>query len=182
MILGNILIVENNNLKTDEIKKILYFKVTDIWKRFCEKHSLLFEMTCDEYTLLLKSEIEKLEDNVSSKEKLISEINGLDRLREEIITEINQKLKGQQSFKEIKTVGDLLSVFKEMEKKNGQDHLMKFNKVLIDLIERIRSQNKKNQLFINKAIDSLRELREDVVGLKSYSTYSAKGKAYVRSL
>ena len=42
--------------------------------------------------------------------------------------------------------------------------------------------NWKNQLFINKALSSLREIRESAMGTKTVSTYNAKGFTQQRSL
>ena len=58
-----------------------------------------------------------------------------------------------------------------------EKHLFRFNALLIDLIEKIQNQNKRNQLFINKALHSLKEIRQDVLGKKSYSTYTSRGSA-----
>jgi flagellar biosynthesis/type III secretory pathway chaperone len=67
------------------------------------------------------------------------------------------------------------------EAETNEKHLYRFNELLIDVIEKIQTQNKKNQLFINKAILSLREIREDAGGVKKYNTYSAKGISKSRS-
>ncbi len=58
---------------------------------------------------------------------------------------------------------------------NCLDSLNSEKHLLIDIIEKLQTQNKKNQLFLNKAINNLREIREDALGVKSYSTYNNKG-------
>jgi flagellar biosynthesis/type III secretory pathway chaperone len=61
------------------------------------------------------------------------------------------------------------------EKQNNTQHLYRFNALLIDVIEKIQTQNKKNQVFLNKAINSLKEIREEALGVKNYNTYNKKG-------
>ena len=151
--------------------QILYFKVTDLWKRLCEEHSNLLDVTFDEYSLLLGSEIEKLEEKTLEKDSIIARIGSLDKLRMSLIKEVNELLDGNK----VEGVTELLKVMQKYEQERDEKHLFRFNKLLIDIIEKIQDQNKKNQLFINKAILSLREIREDAIGKKNYSTYNAKG-------
>ena len=154
----------------NSLLEILYFQVTDLWKRLCEKHSELYNLTCDEYSFLLKSDVENLDHSVSLKQELIHEINGLEQIRRDIIRQINQDL----NYK-IETVSQLLNLMQEFEEKNGRHYLKRFNSFLIEIIEKIQGQNKKNQIFINKALSSLKEIREEATGKKSYPTYTANG-------
>tara|TARA_R110002049_G_scaffold300661_2_gene491694 strand:- start:184 stop:687 length:504 start_codon:yes stop_codon:yes gene_type:complete len=158
----------------DQVYSVHYFRVTDLWKKLCESHQQLLEITFDEYSLLLGSQIEELEEKVEEKNKLISFIATLDKERKEAIKNLNADLKKNGSA-EIQSVSDLIVTMKEFESTKDQHHLRRFNALLIDIIEKIQTQNKKNQLFINKALMSLREIREDAMGKKSYSTYNSKG-------
>lgn len=152
--------------------KMFYFRVTDIWKRFCEEHTTLFNLTCDEYSALLKSDFDKIEKVTNEKEKVIIRIKALEEVRKKVLEDIN---KSGLIENEIKDIGELLELMKNYEAETREKHLFRFNELLIDIIEKIQVQNKKNQLFINKAIISLREIRNDVIGEKKYSTYSSKG-------
>ena len=158
----------------DQVYSIHYFRVTDLWKKLCEAHQQLLELTFDEYSLLLGSQIEELELKIEEKNDLISYISKLDSRRHEAIALINKDLKKSGS-RLIENVTDLIITMKDFELAKDQHHLRRFNALLIDIIEKIQSQNKKNQLFINKALMSLREIREDAIGTKNYSTYNAKG-------
>ncbi len=158
----------------DQVYSIHYFRVTDLWKKLCEAHQQLLELTFDEYSLLLGSQIEELEEKIEDKNELIAFIAKLDNERKEAITLLNKDLKSNGA-KQIQNVADLIITMKDYESKKDQHHLRRFNALLIDIIEKIQAQNKKNQLFINKALMSLREIREDAVGKKNYSTYNAKG-------
>lgn len=152
--------------------KLFYFRVTDIWKRFCEEHTLLFNLTCDEYSALLKSDFENIEKVTNEKEKVIIRIRALEEVRKKVIEDLN---KSGLVENEVDSISSLLTIMQNYEAETKEKHLFRFNELLIDIIEKIQAQNKKNQLFINKAIISLREIREDVIGGKKYSTYSAKG-------
>lgn len=152
---------------------ILYFEVTDLWKRLCEEHHALFNVTCDEYSLLLKSELDLLEEKLVEKNEIILRISGLETVRRELIRDLNVLM----PEKNIDCVSQLLEVMKVYEVEKNQKHLFRFNALLIDIIEKIQAQNKRNQLFINKALLSLKQIRIEATGKKNYSTYTSKGSA-----
>jgi flagellar biosynthesis/type III secretory pathway chaperone len=162
----------NENTNTDRMA-IFYFEVTDLWKRLCEEHVTLFDQTCDEYSLLLNSNLDELEQKIAEKNITIKNINNLEKVRREIITELNNYLPDQN----IESVSNLLEVMNKYSVEAKEKHLFRFNALLIDLIEKIQAQNKRNQLFINKALHSLKQIRQDVLGKKSFSTYSSSGSA-----
>ncbi len=157
----------------DDKLAVLYFQVTDLWKRLCEEHNDLFNVTCDEYSLLLSSELDKLEEKLVEKNQIIIRISALEGIRRDVISELNKLLPNQ----DIDSVTKLLDVMKNYEVENNQKHLFRFNALLIDIIEKIQAQNKRNQLFINKALVSLKQIRIEATGKKNYSTYTSKGSA-----
>ena len=152
---------------------ILYFEVTDLWKRLCEEHNVLFSVTCDEYSLLLNSQLDLLEEKLVEKNEVILRISALETIRREIIVELN----GLVPEKNIDSVSKLIEVMRSYEVEKNQKHLFRFNALLIDIIEKIQAQNKRNQLFINKALLSLKQIRIEATGKKNYSTYTSKGSA-----
>ena len=152
----------------------LYLKITDLWHRLCEKHSELFDYTCEEYMLLLSSDIDALEKKLVIKEEVIDSINALEKLRQELIEEFNSMLPEKEKIKSISQLLDCCRKKIENEKKDR--HLQKFNDLLMNIIEKIQNQNKKNQVFLNKAISSLKEIREDASGVKSYPLYTSNGE------
>ena len=155
-----------------------YFQITDIWKSQCELHYKLFDLTCDEYALLLDSNVDDLEEKIESKAEVIKKIEANETIRNSILSSI------QRDHKELKidSINDLLEFFATFEAEKDGKHLFRFNALLTDIIEKIQDQNKKNQLFINKALSSLREIRESAMGTKTVSTYNAKGFTQQRSL
>jgi flagellar biosynthesis/type III secretory pathway chaperone len=155
-----------------------YFQVTDLWKRLCEEHFELFNLTCDEYACLLESNIDELDAKISEKDLVIKTIGRLEGLRQEIIRDLNKS--GCIDMK-IDSVRDLLSIMTKTEPERKGKYLERFNLLLVDLIGKIQQQNKRNQAFINKALKSLREIREEVTGEKSYQTYTSKGSAQTSS-
>jgi flagellar biosynthesis/type III secretory pathway chaperone len=156
---------------------LYYFEITDLWKRFCEQHTMLFDLTCDEYSLLLSSELEELEDKVKDKELVIRTIQQLELVRKEIIDNLNRDYPNES----INSVSGLLNFMAKYEIEKKEKHLFRFNALLIDIIEKIQAQNKRNQLFINKALSSLKQIRMDALGKKNYSVYTAKGSAVEKS-
>lgn len=166
--------MEKNTKNEIEKLELIYFRVTDLWQRLCEKHNQLLNLTFDEYAYLLDSDLENLEAKTVEKDELNVEIAALERVRADIIDELNNLLESR-NMDPISSVSELIMVMDIYEKKNDQRHLFRFNNLLIDLIEKIQEQNKKNQLFINKALMSLKQIREEVMGNKNYSTYNNKG-------
>jgi flagellar biosynthesis/type III secretory pathway chaperone len=152
---------------------ILYFQVTDLWKRLCEEHNDLFNVTCDEYSLLLQSELDLLQEKLQEKNQIISRISDLEIIRRDLIVELNLAIPG----KNIDSVSKLIAVMRTYEVEQNQKHLFRFNALLIDIIEKIQAQNKRNQLFINKALLSLKQIRIEATGKKNFSTYTSKGSA-----
>lgn len=159
---------------TDQTLHLIYFRVTDIWKRFCEEHTQLLDKTFEEYALLLKSDVDELESLLAEKQEIIKNISFLEHARERCINELNEYLK-QNNQKEVESVSELIEIMNFFEKQNNTQHLYRFNALLIDVIEKIQTQNKKNQVFLNKAINSLKEIREEALGVKNYNTYNKKG-------
>ena len=159
-------------------KSILYFQITDVWKRHCELHSELFDLTCDEYSLLLKSDLDNLEKKIEEKNYILSVIRDYEIIRDEVVA----KIKTSSNEKEVTNIKDVISFFSDFEPEMKDKHLYRFNELLIDIIGKIQDQNKKNQIFINKAINSLRAIREDATGKQTVNTYNAQGKTQSRLL
>jgi flagellar biosynthesis/type III secretory pathway chaperone len=162
-----------NKITKSEKLAVYYFQVTDLWKRLCEEHSLLFDVTCDEYSLLLSSELDSLEDKIKEKEEIVRTISKLELTRKELINDLVTEFPETK----IESVSALLEFMRNYEIEKNEKHLFRFNALLIDIIEKIQAQNKRNQLFINKALYSLKQIRMEALGQKNYSTYSAKGSA-----
>ncbi len=156
---------------------LFYFEITDLWKRFCEEHSILFDLTCDEYSLLLSSELDLLEEKIADKEAVIKNIHHLEIVRRELITNINEAFPNEN----IESVNGLLAFMSKYDVEKKEKHLFRFNALLIDIIEKLQLQNKRNQLFINKALLSLKNIRTEALGKKNYSIYTAKGSAVEKS-
>jgi transcriptional regulator of NAD metabolism len=163
----------------DDLLENYYFQIADIWKAFCEKHNELLELTGLEYSHMLSSEIEKLEDSVKEKQVIIEDIGELDKQRQALITEINKTLEASEK---IQNASDLLRLMQNLEIEKEQKHLFRFNALLIDIIGKIQAQNKKNQLFLNKAIRSLKEIRLEATGSTSLELYNSKGNSLSRAI
>ena len=147
----------------------------DIWREFCEKHTALYDFTCEEYIHLLASDIDKLNETLVEKKELLNFINSLDEIRSQTTDEIMSLLGQNEAPKKLNV---LLATLKENNEVAVADQIEKLNLILLDIIEKIQAQNKKNQIFLNKAIHSLKELKDSFGGKTSkYKTYSAKGIA-----
>ena len=116
---------------TEKIE-VHYFQMADIWQRFCELHSSLYDLTCEEYSLLLDSNIDDLDEVIEKKQSVIKEISLLESLRSELIEKVNLLI--DDPWK-ISSVSDLLSYFREYELERNQNYLKNFNKLLLSLIE-----------------------------------------------
>lgn len=149
-----------------------YSTVVSIWEDFCKNHSMLYEKTCDEYVALLCSNIEELEHILEQKQKYIDKINIIEGKRSKLIEAFNSK-RDQNS--QIENVSDLLIFMHRFEQTRESNVLHRLNLLLIDIIEKIQEQTKKNQYFLNKAIRSIDEMRDSFAGTKKFNTYTAMG-------
>lgn len=154
-----------------ELIKFKCERLRSLWQDFCTKHSELYELTCDEYMHLLASEIEALESTIEQKKALIQFINGLDDLRDELISDLCESL-GIPAQTRLRELTECLRV---AEFNSEAEQIEKLNLLLLDIVEKIQAQNKKNQIFLNKALISLSELKANFTGHKVYNTYSSSG-------
>lgn len=166
--------MENSNLNafTKMELKLKASHLIDLWRDFCEKHTLLYEFTCDEYMHLLSSDMDKLNNTLQDKKELLEHINLLDSQRMTLTDEILILMEVETPPKKLIF---LLNYFKKSGEDDVANQIEKLNLVLLDIIEKIQDQNKKNQIFLNKAIHSLKELKQSFSGKTRYNTYSAAG-------
>ncbi len=150
--------------------KLKTSELVDIWQNFCESHTKLYDLTCDEYMHLLESDIDLLESALEEKNALLESISTLDTKRTVLLEELSV-LSGSKYDTLTGFVGELRAVDNNVDAKQ----LESLNLLLLDIILKIQDQNKKNQLFLNKAIHSLQDLRQSFSGKKSYKTYGADG-------
>jgi len=161
-------------MNTTELN-LLYFRFTDIWKQFCELHNDLFFLSLDEYSYLLSSDVETIEAKVSEKKEMIERIRQIEQVRTQCFNEIQTLLGPDNNMKNFRELIDYFS--NTMPEEKEHKHLQRFNNLLIDLIGKIKDQNKKTQLFINKAIYSLQTIRDEAMGVKPNTVYNKKGVA-----
>lgn len=159
------------DLRLDE-KKLYYQNVLSVWEDFCILHRELYDLTCDEYLTLLASDVDKLEEMLPLKEEIISRISTLEKVRVDLIEKINISNIFEQ---QIEKSGELINFFSEIDNKNSLPALKNLNDLLIDIIQKIQEQNKKNQMFLNRAMLSLRDIKQGFTGKKTFSTYGADG-------
>lgn len=159
------------NSRMDE-KKLYYQQVVTIWEEFCHLHRELYDLTCDEYLTLLASDIDKLESMLPLKEDIITRIGEIEKERTDIIESLNNL---NFSSQKITKISELLNLFSDIEEQSAVKILRNLNDLLIDIIEKIQTQNKKNQIFLNKAMLSLKDLKTGFSGKKSFTTYGSDG-------
>ena len=155
-----------------QARTLYYQQAVVIWEGFCQLHKELYDLTAEEYMTLLASDIEKIETMLPIKEEIIARIGQLERERAHLILKINES---NLFASEITRAGELLEAFADIDHKNGIPALKNLNSLLIDIIQKIQDQNKKNQIFLNKAMHSIRELKAGFSGKKNYTTYGADG-------
>lgn len=154
-------------------KRLFYQSAVSIWEGFCLLHKELYDLTCEEYLTLLESDIEKLESMLPIKQEIINKIGELEKERSELIEKLNTIALFTTP---ITRAGELLSGFSEIDQQTGIPALKNLNSLLIDIIQKIQEQNKKNQQFLNKAMLSLREVKQGFTGKKQFTTYGADGQ------
>jgi flagellar biosynthesis/type III secretory pathway chaperone len=106
------------------------------------------------------------------KEEIIAKIAEIEKERSELILNLN----AHQIFQgKISKASELINAFSSLESQAGLPALKNLNSLLIDIIQKIQEQNKKNQQFLNKAMHSLKEVKQGFSGKKTYTTYGADG-------
>ena len=155
----------------DQALRLYHSQAVEVWENFCRLHRDLFELTCDEYQALLSGEVEALEALVTRKEAVMAEINAWDSTRTSLIQDIDR---AQIAAYPIRNIKDLLDLLREPESQMVTA-LTNLNALLIDIITQTHDQNKRNQVFLNRALLSLRDLREGFSGKRQYTTYGADG-------
>lgn len=159
------------NEKSQIVLRLKLSELSDLWQDYCQFHSSLYELTCDEYMHLLSSDIEKLDDVLIEKNKIIDHIKSLEDKRSLTLQELNELSPEQNIFK----INDVIKLAKNLDDQSEATRLEKLNLLLLDVIEKIQDQNKMNQMFLNRAIHSLKELKESFSGRKTFKTYGSTG-------
>lgn len=142
-------------------------EICDLWQDFCALHTKLFEVTCDEYALLLDSNIDELERTLTHKNELIETIKNCDIHRQALLIDLADG--------KVQSIAELLTFLDENNLKTQKSRIEKLNLLLVDIITSIQEQNKKNQIYLNKAMLSLRDLKDSFMGKKTYRTYGSNG-------
>jgi hypothetical protein len=109
---------------------------------------------------------------VVEKKKVIQRIGKLENLRQNAIKKINSSL-GKDD--QILSLNKLIRYIGTNPIERDQRHFLRFNDLLMKLIEKLKQQNKRNQLFINKAMISLNDWKKEALGHKSFQTYTSSG-------
>ena len=156
----------------------LFKELVLIWEKFCKLHHRLYDITCREYQLLLASRIDAIDENIKDKVSIINEIKGAEIKRREFVDQLST-VAGCR----IGSSRELLSYVENnlQEYREEGQLLKKYNKILVETIENIQFQNKKNQTFINKAMHNLRNIREGVLGQSGLGIYDARGRQQQQS-
>ena len=156
-----------------DMKKLYYQQAIIIWEEFCKLHRELFDLTCDEYLVLLASDIDQLESMLPLKEEIILNIGLIEKERAALLHTLNTK---ELLDEPLVKASDLLEYFDDIETQSGVNALKNLNSLLIDIVQKLQLQNKKNQQFLNKAMLSIRDIKESYGGKKkSYKTYGSDG-------
>lgn len=156
----------------DEALRLYHVQSVEVWENFCKLHRDLFELTCEEYQALLSGEIEQLEDMIVRKEAVMADIAIWETRRADLVTSLNNS--GATDVA-VNSISDLLRVMRGPEATMAIPALTNLNALLIDIITQTQAQNKRNQIFLNKAMLNLRDIREGFGGKKTYTTYGANG-------
>lgn len=150
--------------------KLYYQQFVQIWEDFCRLHNDLHQLTCDEYMALLSSDLDLLEEHMAQKDQLLKHIDIVEGKRSKILDEMNNKLD-----EDISHVHQLLELMEPIEKNFTVSALKNLNDLLADVISKIQGQNKKNQIFLNKALINIKQIKDEFAGKKEYSTYGKNG-------
>jgi flagellar biosynthesis/type III secretory pathway chaperone len=152
----------------------LYFEFVDLWKSLCDIHNQLYQITCEEYLALLNSNIDRVNSLLEEKEHLMKSIDDLEAHRFKLVLKVSETANlPAANFSKFKTVYDFLLIELNLKEENP---LLKYHKLMVELIEKTQDQNKKNRIFLNKALLSIQELRNELNGTTKVNNYSRTGE------
>ncbi len=159
--------IANNNLDQNIVHRCVV-----IWEKLCQLHNHLYDLTCDEYVSLLNSDYNKIEENIVNKDQIINEIKLIEKERTELILFLEKNTKSESR---IEKISDLIKYFNDNFEGESVNFFNKYNSLLIEIIEKIQNQNKKNLLLVNKGMQFYKELQQLVTGKQSVFTYNNHG-------
>lgn len=135
-------------------------------------HMSLFEKTSEEYIQLLEGDHENLGETIKIKQGIIHEVDEVvSSLERSYFKIFNLCQKDEAIFK----LENLKSLLSEMNLTREHKYLSSQANLLAEIVDNTKEQNKLNQSFINKSIESLKSLKRDVFGIKEYNSYNNKG-------
>ncbi len=153
-------------------QKELYKSIINLWQRLCNLHQSLLEITAEEYHALLSSDLDETSKILEQKKRIIEKINVEEQSRQKLVSEILGPKTLDENFK----FKDLKTFFDQFEIESSGNHLNNFNLILLDTIDKIKEQNKKNRFFINRALISLDGLKLPSDQSKRHYLYNKNGK------
>jgi len=155
----------------------LYFEFVDLWKSLCDIHNQLYLITCEEYLALLNSNIDRVNSLLEEKEQLMKLIDDLESHRFKLVINVSEIANvPATNFSKFRTIYDFLLNELNLKEENP---LIKYHKLMVELIEKTQDQNKKNRIFLNKALLSIQELRNELNGTTKVNNYSRTGEKQV---
>ncbi len=154
--------------------QLLYLEFTDLWKSLCDVHNQLYQFTCEEYLALLNSNIDRVHTLLENKELVMKSIDELEGERLALVHRVADH--AQLSLTHFAKFKEVYAFFKEQINLTDYNPLLKYHTLMIDLIEKTQEQNKKNRIFLNKALHSIQELRNDLNGNTKVNNYSRTGE------
>lgn len=157
--------------KDQVVLRLKLSELNELWQDYCQSHGHLYELTCDEYMHLLASDIDSLEKTLEEKNSRIDYIKSVEEKRLLVLQELNEL----SPNKAIVKVADVVELARSLDDQSEAIRLEKLNLLLLDMVEKIQDQNKLNQHFLNRAILSLKDLKESFSGRKTFKTYGATG-------
>lgn len=151
-----------------------YQQFTDLWKTLCSAQNELYQITCEEYLALLNSDIARVNKLISLKEEIIKHIDIIEEDRKLLVQQIAQS-QGLEvnALLKFKTIYRILSDALNLDENNT---LLKYHTLIVELIEKTQEQNKKNRLFLNKALASIQEIKKELTGNVKVANYSRTGE------
>jgi flagellar biosynthesis/type III secretory pathway chaperone len=150
-----------------------YHELTLLWRELCIHHTQLFETTNQEYQLLLAGETDQLESNLGSKKALIEKIQNYDLKRQTSVEDVFKyySTNNNTSFH----YSRLIELFNEKLNLNENNELDKYNIFLVEIIDKIQIQNRKNRQFLNRALIMMEDLKKDFKNTGKVLSYNKKG-------
>jgi flagellar biosynthesis/type III secretory pathway chaperone len=158
----------------DSTQERAYLKLLNNLEEMVKLYRTLLDVVRKEKELLIKADIEKLNENNQAKENLLYKVRGLDTTRERYAKEFAQMVGADVSAPRLLDIAKKCSLSGHVEQ---GEKLRNIHSTLEILIKRLSELNKENEEYAQSALQAVNGAMNNIKDtLSGKKTYAREGK------